>query len=174
MNTVITRIGLALRRFLAFAVGMLMAGIVILVAWQVLARYVLDVPTFESAEITRLMFIWLTFLGSGLLIGRRELIAIDLLHGMLSQRAGNVLGIVNEVLTAVTLIMLACYDIKLLALVGPKTAPAIGISYRWFYLSLLVFCCIGVFFILERLVTGETGQRATVPADLAMAKDILE
>lgn len=57
----LSRIGAFLRRLLCLAVGALMAGIVTLVAWQVVARYALDVPTFESAEVTRLMFIWLTF-----------------------------------------------------------------------------------------------------------------
>jgi TRAP-type transport system small permease protein len=174
MPTILSRTGAVLRRLLCFATGALMAGIVMLVAWQVLARYVLDVPTFESAELTRLMFIWLTFLGSALLISRQELIAIDLLHGALGERAQHVLSVFNDVVVAVTLVIIGRDSIQLLALIGPKTAPATGLSYRWFYFSLLAFCCIGLFFIVERLATHEHAGHKGVPAVLATAKETLK
>ena len=170
----LTRIGAFLRWLLCLAVGALMAGIVILVAWQVVARYALDVPTFESAEVTRLTFIWLTFLGSALLISRQELIAIDILHGALGARARHIVAVVNDVLTAATLAVIGRDGVQLIALLGPKTAPATGISYRWFYLSLLTFCCLGIFFIVERLALGERLEQKDALAILATAEETLK
>ncbi len=108
------------------------------------------------------------------MISRQELIAIDILHGALGARARHIVAVVNDVLTAATLAVIGRDGVQLIALLGPKTAPATGIIYRWFYLSLLTFCCLGIFFIVERLALGERLEQKDVLATLATAEETLK
>jgi TRAP-type transport system small permease protein len=156
MTFSIRYIGAALRLLLARAVAALMIVIVLLVAAQVVARYVFLVPTFGLSEVTRLLFVWLTFVGSSLLISNRQMIAVDLLHDKLVEHWARRVQICNDLLTGAMLLVFAVYGKELLDIIGPKIAPATGMSYFWFYSSLPFFCTISFFFVLERLLTGAT------------------
>ncbi|WP_054310461.1 TRAP transporter small permease [Mesorhizobium sp. 1M-11] len=146
------RFGNLLRRLLDLAVGAALFAIVLLVCVQVFSRYFLGAPTPGLAEVSRILFIWLTFTGSAVLISRRELIVIDLLHDRLGKRSMGRLNVVVDIATAVFLVVLAIYARQLMIIVGQKIAPATGISFDWFYGALLAFCFLGLLFILERLV----------------------
>ncbi|MFE0017304.1 TRAP transporter small permease [Mesorhizobium sp. NPDC059054] len=146
------RFGNLLRRLLDLVVGAALFAIVLLVCVQVFSRYFLGAPTPGLAEISRILFIWLTFTGSAVLISRRELIVIDLLHDRLGKRSMGRLNVVVDIATAVFLVVLAIYARQLMIIVGQKIAPATGISFDWFYGALLAFCFLGLLFILERLV----------------------
>ena len=151
MYRLLERLGDGLRWVLGLLVGAALFAIVILVCIQVFSRYFIGAPTPGLAEISRILFIWLTFLGSALLISRRELIVIDLLHDRLSGPHLGRLHAVIDVATAIFLVFLAIYARHLMIVVGQKIAPATGISFDWFYGALLAFCFLGLIFILERL-----------------------
>lgn len=152
MYRLLERLGNSLRWVLGLLVGAALFAIVILVCIQVFSRYFIGAPTPGLAEISRILFIWLTFLGSALLISRRELIVIDLLHDRLGGPLLGRLHAVVDLATAVFLVVLAVYARHLMIVVSQKIAPATGISFDWFYGSLLAFCFLGLIFILERLV----------------------
>jgi len=152
MTSILVRIGDLLRRLLSFLVGALLLAIVLLVCVQVFSRYFIGAATPGMAEISRLLFIWLTFLGAALLISRRELIVIDFLHDKLNADLFKRLGILIDLATAAFLIMLAIYGRHLMAVVGQKIAPATGLPFAWFYGSLVAFACLGLFFVIERIL----------------------
>ncbi|MBN9258581.1 MULTISPECIES: TRAP transporter small permease [unclassified Mesorhizobium] len=156
MSSVLVRVGDALRLILGLLVGAALFAIVLLVCVQVFSRYFLGAPTPQLAEISRILFIWMSFLGAGLLVSRRELIVIDLLHDRLSKGYLGRLNVLVDLATAVFLVILAIYARHLMIVVGQKIAPATGISFDWFYGALLGFCGLGLVFIIERLVVGAT------------------
>lgn len=156
MTLFLRHICAGLQWLLTRSLAVLMVMIVLLVAAQVIARYVFLVPTFGLSEVTRLLFVWLTFVGSSLLISNRQMIAVDLLHGTLVKHWARRVQICNDLLTAAMLIVFAIYGKELLDIIGPKIAPATGMSYFWFYSSLPFFCATSFFFVLERLLTGAT------------------
>lgn len=153
MSRILVQIGDLLRRLLSFLVGAMLLAIVLLVCVQVFSRYFIGAATPGMAEISRLFFIWLTFLGAALLISRRELIVIDFLHDRLNADLFKRLGIVIDLATAAFLVMLAIYARHLMGVVGLKIAPATGLPFAWFYGSILAFSGLGLFFIVERILT---------------------
>lgn len=157
MTGVLVRIGDFLRRLLSFLVGALLLAIVLLVCVQVFSRYFIGAATPGMAEISRLLFIWLTFLGAALLISRRELIVIDFLHDKMNAGLFRRLGILIDLATAVFLVMLTVYARHLMAVVGQKIAPATGLPFSLFYGSLVAFTVLGLFFIAERILAPSAG-----------------
>lgn len=154
MSHALVRAGDALRRLLRFFVGLTLFAIVLCVCIQVFTRYFLGAATPELAELSRLLFIWLTFAGSALLISRRELITIDFVSNGRDDGRTKVLGLLTDLCTAGFLVALAFYGLKLMKVVGGKIAPATGFPYAWFYASLVVLAGLGLFFILERRVSS--------------------
>ena len=153
MTRILVQTGNLLRRLLTFLVGAMLLAIVLLVCVQVFSRYFIGAATPGMAEICRLLFIWLTFLGSALLVSRRELIVIDFLHDRLNADLFKRLGIVIDLATAVFLVMLIIYARHLMIVVGQKIAPATGLPFAWFYGSIVAFAGLGLFFIIERILT---------------------
>jgi TRAP-type C4-dicarboxylate transport system permease small subunit len=164
MTSILVRVGDLLRRLLSFVVGALLLAIVLLVCVQVFSRYFIGAATPGMAEISRLLFIWLTFLGAALLISRRELIVIDFLHDKLNADLFKRLGILIDLATAAFLVMLIVYARHLMAVVGQKIAPATGLPFGWFYGSIVAFAGLGLFFIIERILTPSAAARREAQA----------
>jgi TRAP-type C4-dicarboxylate transport system permease small subunit len=161
MANLLASVGNGLRRVLGFLVGAALFAIVILVCIQVFSRYFVGAPTPGLAEISRLLFIWMTFLGAALLVSRRELIVIDLLHDRLGGGLFRRLQVLVDIATGIFLVVLAFYARHLMVVVGQKIAPATGISFTWFYGALLAFSLLGLVFIIERLLgAGQTASAA--------------
>jgi TRAP-type C4-dicarboxylate transport system permease small subunit len=161
MVNALTSVGNGLRRALGIFVGAALLAIVVLVCIQVFSRYFVGAPTPGLAEISRLLFIWMTFLGAALLVSRRELIVIDLLHDRLGGGLFRRLQVLVDIATGIFLVVLAFYARHLMVVVGQKIAPATGISFTWFYGALLAFSLLGLVFIVERLLgAGQTASAA--------------
>jgi len=169
MSSILVRAGDVLRRLLSFLVGAMLLAIVLLVCVQVFSRYFIGAATPGMAEISRLLFIWLTFLGAALLVSRRELIVIDFVHDKLNASLFKRLGIFIDLATAAFLVMLAVYARQLMVVVGQKIAPSTGLPFAWFYGSLLAFCGLGLFFIVERLLTPAASAEREARARAAQA-----
>lgn len=66
-------------KVLAWASVILFALLVIITTWQVFARQALNDPSTWSEEASRLLFVWLSFLGGAFLFGERGHISVDFL-----------------------------------------------------------------------------------------------
>ncbi|TPL45219.1 TRAP transporter small permease [Mesorhizobium sp. B2-4-6] len=172
MGNLLASVGNGLRRVLGFLVGAALLAIVVLVCIQVFSRYFIGAPTPGLAEISRILFIWMTFLGAALLVSQRQLIVIDLLHDRLSRGIFTRLKVLVDIATAVFLVFLAVYARHLMIVVGQKIAPATGVSFGWFYGALLAFSVLGLIFILERLLgANRAGQETASAAERPVAQE---
>lgn len=68
-----------LKSILAVLSVTLFAVLVATTTWQVVSRQILNEPSTWSEELARLLFVWLSFLGSAFLFGERGHIAVDFL-----------------------------------------------------------------------------------------------
>ncbi|WP_186399795.1 TRAP transporter small permease [Stappia sp. P2PMeth1] len=153
MSHIIIRVGAMLRWILRQGLALMLLAIIVLVSFQVVARYVTHGATHQLAEICRLLMIWMVFCGAALLVSMRDLILIDVVQHRMSPRARGALGLGTDALTALLLVFLSHYAWQLIQMASGKIAPATGLSYRWFYLPPIVFGALGLFFIIERLFT---------------------
>lgn len=78
---------------------LLVVIMVLLVLWQVVARYVLNSPSSFSEALTRYLFVWLVLVSSTYAFGCREHMYISVLNDRLKGRAKTAVGIAIEVLT---------------------------------------------------------------------------
>lgn len=71
----------------------LLLGIVFVISWQVVARYIpgLAIPRWTE-EISLIMMVWLSLLGSGLAVRAGEHLAVDILLRQLPDRLQSILG----------------------------------------------------------------------------------
>lgn len=70
-------------RILGTFVVLLMAVLVINVLWQVTSRYLVGHPSSFTDELAGFLLIWVGLLGSAYITGKRQHLAIDLLHNKL-------------------------------------------------------------------------------------------
>ena len=72
---------------------------VLLVLWQVIARYLLNSPSSFSVALTRYLFVWLVLITSTYAFGSREHMYISALNDRLRGKTRTVVNILIEVLT---------------------------------------------------------------------------
>lgn len=66
-------------RFLEGALAAILGGMVLVVSWQVLTRFLLRQPSSITEELVRFGLVWLALLGASYGFGQRAHLAIDLL-----------------------------------------------------------------------------------------------
>ena len=104
----------------------LMIAAVVIVAMQVITRYLLKIPLPWSEEIARYMFLWLTWLGASYATKERRHVSIDVIYSKLKPTARVVCTIVFTVVWIVFLIMMAYLSLKLTASVASGGQIAVG------------------------------------------------
>lgn len=160
----------ALDRWLMGAVrAVLVVGIATLagtVFLQVVARYLFQSPPFWTEELARFVLIWLTFLGAVLVQHHREHISADMLLVAMPGRMRTAADILVSLVVIATLAVILRGGLAI-ATLGTQTAPALGISMRWIYLSLPVGAGLMILVTLFQLgrqvrdlVSGKAGDVA--------------
>ena len=74
---------------------------VLLVLWQVIARYILNQPSSFSEALTRYLFIWLVVVTATYAFGSRDHMCITFLNDKLKGMAHTVVNIIIELLTII-------------------------------------------------------------------------
>ncbi len=145
-------------RMLEVVLVLLLAGMVVMVFGNVVLRYAFNSGLDVSEEMSRVFFVWLTFIAAVVVMREQGHLGIDSLTGRLS-RSGRVACMV-----ASDLIVLVCcwvlfdgtlkqHDINL----GTVT-PVTGLSMAYVY-SIVYFTAIGIALItLARLWRAATGR----------------
>jgi TRAP-type C4-dicarboxylate transport system permease small subunit len=90
----------ALRRLLDTITGglsaLLLAGMIVMVTWQVISRYLLNDPSTFTEETLRFGVIWLSLIGAAYVTGRGKHMSVDLIKDMLSPAAQRIINIVIQ------------------------------------------------------------------------------
>ena len=85
----------------------MLAALCLIVALQVLARYLLAHPLSWTEELSTILFVWITMIGASLALKNGEHFAVELLHPRLGPRARLTLrSFVLAVLVACSLLLL--------------------------------------------------------------------
>jgi len=114
----------------------LFVAILLLVNFQILCRFVLSISVPWTEEVSRLIFIWLAYLGAA--IGMREgtLIVIDTLPHVLGPGPRRWLSMAVRAVSLVVIVFLFAASIPLVRSVWPTTLATVDwISNGWAYLA---------------------------------------
>lgn len=129
-----------LQRTLEGCCAVLLGGIVVLLAAQVVVRHMGWGSLLWSSEMATWLFSWSAFLGAVLVFMEKKHIIIDILTSYLSPRLLKILDHCHQVVILAVLIVLAFSGVKVAALYANQTATSIEISMAYLFAALPVAC----------------------------------
>ena len=117
-------------------------GLLLLLFFNVLIgaslRSIFDINFMSSFDLTRILFVWFTFIGASVVYKEKGHSAFSFLYGRTRGFIKLSIDLVNHVLTFGFLMVLAYFGAKLTMATSVQSLPASGISLVWLYLPLAV------------------------------------
>lgn len=117
---------------------LLFSGMLVAAVAQVVSRYVFNAPLTWSEELSRYLFIWLSFLGAWVAWNRREHLGIDVLPELVPTRWRGPLLRLLEVLTLIFAVTSMYFGQKILSVSMRQPSAALRIPMVWVYSSYYV------------------------------------
>ena len=149
-------------RFEEVFLVILMVAATLLVAAQVVTRFILKVPLPWSEEIARYMFLWLTWVGAAYATKERKHVRIDIVYEKLPEAGQKVCTIISTVIWIVFLAIMVYLSVRLTASVasGGQIAVGSGIPMWIPYASIPVGMGLMLFRLLQNTVRDIKGAKA--------------
>ena len=155
--------GANVKRLIDFTAIMALCGIVAVIFYQVIARYVLNVSVPWATEVPRYLFIWLVLLGSITALIDEQHFAVDFLADNLGARSSLLLRIVGDVVMVAVLYVLVFYGWQLTGRVSGQLSSALRIPMSYVYAAVPVASLFMLLFVVwdaiksvTKLVTQQT------------------
>ena len=144
----------ALNYLLAIALALM----VVLVFGNVVLRYAFNSGISLSEELSRWLFVWMTFMGAVVALGQRAHLGTDMLVGRLGRRGKQLcLGLAYIAMLGVCwLVFRGALDQTRIN--WETTSAVMEVSMAWFYASGMVFAVLGALIILRDLLRLLRGQ----------------
>ena len=156
--------------FLPFriAVALAMIAVVILTLAQIFCRFVLNAPLIWSEELSRLLVVWMTFIGAAVVCWDGRHLNIDVLFGLLPRAAKHVVRVINAVISIGLLVILVEPTMRLVEIENFAELGALQIPSGIVRLPVAVGAVLMVLAIAGRLLYR---RRRAAPNDPAYLKD---
>lgn len=138
--------------------GLLLAGMVILVFGNVVLRYAFDSGISISAELSRWFFVWMVFLGGIVGIKEHKHLGIDSLVRSLSAGGKKSLFLISHTLMIGCSALLLVGSFKQTVINLDVAAPATGLSTGLFYSTGVVFSVSAIIILGYEIVLVITGR----------------
>jgi TRAP-type C4-dicarboxylate transport system permease small subunit len=142
----------ATERMSAVAAGACIAAIVAITVVAVWYRYVLGAPLSWTEQISRILFVWVTFLGAAVLYRRMTHIVIDMMVMMLPAPLQRAMYWINQALILIFAAMLLWYGGKLALDNLGQTFGALEITPSSFYAAAPVSAALILLYWVEKII----------------------
>jgi TRAP-type C4-dicarboxylate transport system permease small subunit len=142
---------------------------VVLVFGNVVLRYAFNSGIAVSEEVSRWLFVWLTFLGAVVALHEHAHLGTDVLVGRLGPAGKKACLAVGYALMLLTCWLVFRGTLEQTKINWDVSAPSSGASMAWFYGAGLVFSVSAAVILLNdlfKLLTGRAGE-----ADLVIVRD---
>jgi C4-dicarboxylate transporter DctQ subunit len=134
--------------------ALLFAAALVLVNLQIVCRFVLSISVPWTEEVSRLVFIWLAFLGASIGVREGSLIVIDTLPEIIGPRWQAVMGPLIRIVSLAIILFMFAASIPLVQSVWPTTLATVDwISNGWAYLAFTASFAIMVLYSAAPLVS---------------------
>lgn len=143
---------------IGYLIAAMLAVMVVLVFGNVVMRYAFNSGFTISEELSRWLFVWLTFLGAVVALRSNSHLGTDMLVGRLGPAGKRIcMGIALALmLYCLWLLFKGSYDQTIIN--WSSTSAVMEVSMAWFYSAGMVMAVLGAFIVLSdlwRLVTGK-------------------
>jgi TRAP-type C4-dicarboxylate transport system permease small subunit len=132
-------------------IGLLIGAIVLITLAAVYTRYVMNDPLSWTEQVSRILFVWVTFLGAAVLYRQRMHITIDMFLLMLPARIRTAVYWFVEVTVAAFICILLFYGARLSLTTLDQTFGALDITPATFYAAAPVSSLLMLLFFVEKL-----------------------
>ncbi|RKQ32299.1 TRAP transporter small permease [Oceanobacillus halophilus] len=131
--------------------------------WQVLARYVLNISSPSTEELTRYLLIWFGLLTAAYVFGAKKHIAILFFREKFGPSTQLLIERITDILIIIVAGVLMVYGgIKVVLLTSAQTAAATGISMSFVYFSLPLSGFFIIFYTIHSIMTEQTAENEEV------------
>src|SRR4051812_14463723 len=145
-------------RVLSFVMVMFLAMMVVMVFGNVVLRYGFNSGITVSEELSRWLFVWMTFLGALVALRSHHHLGTDSLVARLPVRGKKIcLGLTHLLMLAMCGLMFSC-SLQQTKINAGTTSAVMEVSMGWFYGAGVFFSVLAFLFILDdfwRLVSGQ-------------------
>ncbi|HOB01410.1 MAG: 2,3-diketo-L-gulonate TRAP transporter small permease protein YiaM [Alphaproteobacteria bacterium ADurb.BinA280] len=143
---------------IGYLIAAMLAVMVVLVFGNVVMRYAFNSGFTISEELSRWLFVWLTFLGAVVALRSNSHLGTDMLVGRLGPAGKRIcMGIALALmLYCLWLLFKGSYDQTIIN--WSSTSAVMEVSMAWFYSAGMVMAVLGALIVLSdlwRLVTGK-------------------
>ena len=139
----------------------MLAGMVVMVFGNVVLRYGFNSGINVSEELSRYLFVWLTYIGAVVVMRENGHLGVDTVVGKLGDKGRLVCMVISDLIILVCCLMLIDGTWKQHEINSTMVAPVTGIKMSYVY-GVLYFAGLGIglitFLRLIRAVTGKLGQ----------------
>ena len=111
---------------------------VLMVALQVISRYVFHNSISFSEELARYMFIWTVAIGSSMALKSRSHVSVGVFVDALPAKAGKIIKPIADLLAVFFFSLLFIFGVVMVFKTRTQTTPALGMSMGLVYLSIPV------------------------------------
>lgn len=149
----------AIDRLAQAAVACLLGLMVAVVFAQVIFRYVLIRPIFWADELSRYLFVWISFVGAGLAMGGRLHYGFDYLVGKFPPGMQRAVGVLMTLLAGAFLVLCLVLGIAVVRIVAAQRSPSLQVSMGWVYSALPVGSALLILHLIDQAVTHPEGDK---------------
>ncbi|ANE04569.1 TRAP transporter small permease [Corynebacterium crudilactis] len=142
----------------------LFAVLVCVTVWQVFSRQVLHSPSTWSEELSKLLFVWLSFAGSAFLFGERGHIAVDFVARKFSSSTQRILQIIVQLLIVVFALLGMVWGGYLAASIAwNQQLTALPLTIGWVYVVIPIAGLFIAMFAVIDLISVASGKEEPYP-----------
>ncbi len=149
---------------LDFIVGGLFSGMTVLIILLVILRYAFNSSVPGGSEALRYAFIYTTFLGAAVLLGRREHIAINLVTKRLPRLIQRGVDAAMNLVVVALHIYLLVLSLRWIQVTGRNLAEELNFPLRYVQIALPIGCGLAALYALsntiDALFDSDWGRKA--------------
>ena len=142
VDTLTKKIIHAYDRLEDFVLVTMFGGMVAVIFYQVIMRYVFNNSSVWSEELGRFLFVWITWIGISIGARRLEHIKVMMLVDKMPFKASRAVNIFAEFVVIAVCAITAYYSYSLMLSQNHVSFAAIKISMTWGYLAVFLGCVI--------------------------------
>lgn len=152
-----------------YLIAMFMAGMVVLVFGNVLLRYGFNSGITLSEELSRWLFVWMTFLGAIVAVRSHEHLGTDMLVGRLGPAGKKICMGLSQLLMLLCFYLLFKGAYEQAIINWTSTSAVMEVSLSWVYFPGIIFAVLAGLMIAIDFIKLITGQMSD--ADLLLFQE---
>lgn len=153
---------IAIRKFLLnpmqFVIAACLAAMLVLVFGNVVLRYAFNTGIPVSDELSRLLFVWMVFLGAAVTLFEQAHLGVDTLVRRLSRKGRIVCFALSNLLMLYTTWLVFSGTWQQFGINLGMTTPVMGISQAWFFVPVLIFTALAAAWFCLSLLRSLSGR----------------